>query len=104
MLLLTIKDIFKILTRPCDSIGLIIVKLKRHMKYRRHVFFKPVQSSMIYEALEYLKTHKMFYKDTVISLGLTSNKIVDFSKLSETRSNSVTSEVENVEKAEDRGH
>ena len=37
-------------------------------------------------------------------MGLTSNKIVDFSKLSETRSNSVTSEVENVKKAEDRGN
>ena len=84
------ENIFNILTRLCDSIGLIIVKLKRHMKYRGYVFFKPVQSSMIYEALEYLKTHKMFYEDIVISLGLTSNEILDYSKLSATQSNSVT--------------
>ena len=74
------------------------------MEYRGHVFFKPVQSSMIYEALKYLRTHNMFYEDIAISLGLTSNDILDYSKIYATRRNSVTSEVENVEEAEDPGN
>ena len=80
------------LPRSCDSNGLIIVKLKRRMKYRGHVFFEPVRSSMICEALEYLKTHNMFYEDIIISLGLTSDEILDFSKLSVTQSISGTLE------------
>ena len=71
------EKICNVLPRSCDSNGLIIVKLKRHRKYRGHVFFEPVRPSMIYEALEYLNTH-IFYEDIRISLGLTSNEILDF--------------------------
>ena len=86
-----------------DSNGPIIVKLKRHMKYRGHVFFEPVRPSMIYEALEYLKTHNMLYED-IISLGLTIDKISDFSNLSVTQSISGFLEDENFEEAEDPGN
>ena len=71
------------------------------MKYRGHVFFEPVRPGMIYEALQYLKTHKMFHKDVIISLGLTSDEILDFSKLSVTQSISGTLEDEDFEEAED---
>ena len=36
------ENICNILPRSCYSNGLIIVKLKRHMKYPGHVFFEPV--------------------------------------------------------------
>ena len=78
------ENICNILPRSCDSNGLTIVKLKRHMKYRGYIFFELVWPSVIYEALEYLKTDNMFYEDAIISLGLTSNEILDFSKLSAT--------------------
>ena len=97
------ENICNILPRSCDSNGLIIVKLKRHMKYQGHVFFEPVWPSMIFEALEYLKTH-MFYEDMIISLGLTSDEILDFSKLSVTQSIGGTLEDENFEEAEDPGN
>ena len=58
---------------------------------------------MIFEALEYLKTH-MFYEDIIISLGLTSDEILDFSKLSVTQSISGTLEDENFKEAEDPGN
>ena len=85
------ENICNILPRSCDSNSLIIVKLKRHMKYRVHVFFELIWSGMIYEALEYLKIHNMFYED-IISFGLTSDKSLDFSKLSVAQSISGTLE------------
>ena len=87
-----------------NSTGLIIVKLKRQMKYRGYVFFEPVRPSMIYEPLEHLKTHNMFYEGIIISLGLTSDEILDFSNLSVTQSISGTLEDENFEEAEDPGN
>ena len=59
---------------------------------------------MICEALEYLKTHNMFYEDIIISLGLTSDEILDFSNFSVTQSISGTLEDENFEEAEDSGN
>ena len=98
------ENICNILPRSCDSNGLIIVKLKRHMKYRGHPFFEPVRPSMIYEALEYLKTHNMFYEDIIISLGLTNDETLDFSNLFVTQSISGILEDENFEEAEDPGN
>ena len=45
-----------ILPRPADSNGLIVVKLKWDLKYRGYVYFEPVRPSVIYQALNYLRT------------------------------------------------
>ena len=37
------SSVSKILPRAADSNGLIIVKLKRDLKYRGHVYFEPVR-------------------------------------------------------------
>ena len=74
------------------------------MKYRRHVFFEPVRPSMIYEALDYLKTHNIFYENIKNFLGLPSDKLLDFSNPFITQSISGTLEDENFEEVEDLGN
>ena len=41
-------DVCNIFQRPIDSNGLIVVKLKRGLKYRGHVYFEPVRPAMQY--------------------------------------------------------
>ena len=41
-------NICNILPRPAVSNGLIMVKLKRGLKYRGHVYFEPVHPHTVY--------------------------------------------------------
>ena len=67
------------LTRPVDSSGLIVVKLKRDVKYKGYVYFEPVRPNFIYQALNHLKTHNKFYEVISISDGLSSKEMINFS-------------------------
>ena len=81
-----------VLSRPVNNNGLVLVKLKRHVKYRGYVYFEPVRSSGIYEALSYLKGKNKFYKDISISYGLNSQEILnlpDASAIDETEVDSL---------------
>ena len=69
----------KHLPRPVNSNRLIVVKLKRDLKYRGYVYFEPVRLNVIYQALNYLKTHNKFYEDISISEGLSSKEMKIFS-------------------------
>ena len=64
-----------------DSNGLIVVKLKSDLKYRGYVHFEPVRANVIYQALNYLKTHNKFYKDISISESLSSKEMINFSSI-----------------------
>ena len=57
------SNIYKVLPRPADNNGLILVKLKRHLKYRGHVIFEPVRPTVVCEAIRFLKDHNKFYSD-----------------------------------------
>ena len=46
------------LPRPPDSNGIILVKLKRKIAFRGHVFFESVQPNFIENALQFLKKQK----------------------------------------------
>ena len=76
--LIETANICNILPRPANSNGLIVVKLKRDLKYRDYVYFKPGRPNVIYEALNYLKAHNTFYEDISISEGLSSKEIINF--------------------------
>ena len=71
-------NICNILPRPPDSNGLIVVKLKRELKDRGYVYFETVRPNVIYQVLNYLKTHNKFYNDISISVGLSSKKNDEF--------------------------
>ena len=54
---------------------MIIVKLKRHLRYRGNVNFESVRPEPIYAHHNYLKNKNKFYEDISISYGLSSNGI-----------------------------
>ena len=66
----------KVLPRAADSNGLIIVKLKRDLKYRGHVYFEPVRPLAVYNALRYLVENNDLYADVTINDNLSSEEMV----------------------------
>ena len=70
-------NVCKILPRAADSNGLIVVKLKRDLKYRGHVYFEPVRPTAVYTALNYLKLNNKFYEDISVKQGLKSDDLVN---------------------------
>ena len=68
-----------ILPRPADSTGVIIVKLKRDLRYRGYVYFEPVRVFSLYNALYYLKANNRFYKDIFIR-NLPDNEIFNIAE------------------------
>ena len=71
-------NIWNILARPADSNGLIVVRLKKYLKYMGYVYFKLIHPNVIRQALNYLKTHIKFFKNTSISESLLNKKIINF--------------------------
>ena len=96
--------VYNVLTRSANNNGLIIVKLKRHLRYRGYVDFEPVRPSAIYEALNYLKRKSKFFEDISISYSLNSPQILnlsDVSAIDETATDSPIVENENFESVDD---
>ena len=58
------------LARPADSNVPILVKLKRHLNYRAHVIFELVRSTVVYEAIRFLKDHNELYSDVLVNEDL----------------------------------
>ena len=54
-------------TKPADSNGLIVVKLKQDLKCKSHIYSELVRSQIMYQELAYLKSHNKFYKDISIT-------------------------------------
>ena len=52
-----------ILPRSTVFNGLIVIKLKRDLKYRLHVSFERVALYIFYQGLPYLKSHNKFYAE-----------------------------------------
>ena len=76
-------NVCNILPRLAVSSGLILVKLKRDLKYEGYVYFEPVLPHIIYQALAYLKSHNKFYENISITKGLSSEDILNFSDIDE---------------------
>ena len=74
--------VYNVLPKPINNNGLVLAKLKRHLRYWGYVYFEPVCPSAIYEALNYLKRKNKFYKDISISYGLNSQEILNLSDIS----------------------
>ena len=65
------------------SNGLIVVKLKRNLKYKGHIYFQPVRPHIVYQALTYLKSYNKFYQDISIAKGLSGEDMFKFSDIVE---------------------
>ena len=52
--------------RQAGSNGIVVVKLKKKLKYRSHVYLEPVRPWFILRMLEYLKHNNEIYGDITI--------------------------------------
>ena len=57
----------KMVPRPADSNGLIIIKLKRKLEYKGHVVFEAVWPDVVIKFLELLRSHNDLYLDIEIN-------------------------------------
>ena len=64
------SNLCNILTRSAASNGLIVVKLKRDLKYRG--YSEPVRPQIVYQALTYLKSYNKLYDNMSIAKDLSS--------------------------------
>ena len=59
----------KILPRPPERSSIILLKLKRKLQSRGHVYFQPVRPEFIMTALNWLTANNPLYKDIQIYCG-----------------------------------
>ena len=59
----------KILPRPPERSGIILLKLKRKLQFRGHAYFQPVRPELIMTALNWLTANNPLYKDIQIDCG-----------------------------------
>ena len=62
-------DVANTLPQGADSNGIVMIKLKRKLVYRGHVYFEAVSPDAVRSALEYLKMNNPLYYDILIDIG-----------------------------------
>ena len=68
------SDIIIALPHGVDSNGLVVVKLKRKLSYRGHVYFEAVRPESVHMALKYLKENNPLYGDICIDVNNIPNE------------------------------
>ena len=66
------------LPRPLESSGIIMLKLKRKLKYHGHQYYEAVRSAIVYDALDYLRNNNTLYSNIVIVMTNIDNELVSF--------------------------
>ena len=66
-----------ILPRPPERSGIILLKLKRKLQFRGHVYFQPVRPEFIMTALHWLTANNPLYKDIQIDCGNIDVQLTD---------------------------
>ena len=63
------EETCRLLPRPSSSSGIILLKLKRKLEFRGHVYFQAVRPQLLLNALNWLKNNNPLYKNITIHLG-----------------------------------
>ena len=58
----------KVLPRPPERSGIIMLKLKRKLEFRGHVYFQAVRPQFILDALNWLKLNNPLYNNITIDI------------------------------------
>lgn len=74
-----------VLPRPPERSGIIILKLKRKLSFRGHVYFQAVRPDIILNALNWLRDNNPFYGSIIINIknidiNLTEQQLHTFSE------------------------
>ncbi|KAL9965076.1 hypothetical protein ACROYT_G028808 [Oculina patagonica] len=64
----TCEETYNVLPRPPDSSGIIMIKLKRKLQFRGHVYFQAVRPQVILHALSWLQRNNPLYQNVTINL------------------------------------
>ena len=67
------EDVSSLLPRASDSNGIVIVKLKRKLEYKGHMYFESVRRQFIFNLLNYL--HNNLYTGITINTENISNSM-----------------------------
>ena len=59
----------KVLPRPPERSGIIMLKLKRKLEFRGHVYFQAVRPQLIENALNWLKQNNSMYYDVMTDMS-----------------------------------
>ena len=62
------------LPRPPESSGIIMLKLKRKLKYHGHQYYESVHPAIVYDALDYLRNNNTLYSN--IDIVMTNTTIL----------------------------
>ena len=68
----------KVLPRPPDRSGIILLKLKKKLQFRGHVYFQAVRPQFVINALNWLIANNPLYKDVQIGCDNISAELIDF--------------------------
>ena len=63
------QETCKVLPRAPESSGIILLKLKRKLQFKGHVYFQAVRPNLILNALHWLRANNPLYENTVIDLN-----------------------------------
>ena len=72
-----IMDVSTLLPRRTNSNGLVIIKLKRKLQHRGHVYFELVRPDIVFRLLQFLKANNDLYKDVTILPSNIPTALVD---------------------------
>ena len=62
------EETCQVLRRPPDSSGIIMLKLKRKLQFRGHVYFQAVRPEVVLHALQWLQRNNELYENVAINL------------------------------------
>ena len=83
------------LPRPPDRSGIIMLKLKRKLQFRGHVYFQAVRPELIQQVLNWLRVHNTLYKDIVVIINNIENSLTALQNdANDNASNNVTTDTD----------
>ena len=71
----------KILPRPPERSGIIMLKLKRKLEFRGHVYFQAVRPQFVLNALNWLKVNNPLYNNITINVKNSNANYISFKQL-----------------------
>lgn len=68
------------LPRAPERSGIAMLKLKRKLQFRGHVYFQAVRPDLLQEALYWLKANNLLYKDIVVEINNIEDSLLSLIK------------------------
>lgn len=67
----------KLLPRPAENSGIIMLKLKRKLDFRSHVYFQAVRPDIVLNALNWLLVNNPLYRDVTVNMEYIDSNLTE---------------------------